>query len=63
MQPAHEKIGVVDEQWIIHVGVPSLGNQVRLSAYCRCGILDLHEIAKYKNHPRWLSLFFLKFTY
>jgi len=26
-EPAHEKIGVVDEQWIIHVGVPSLGNQ------------------------------------
>lgn len=27
VEPAHEKIGVVDDQWIIHVGVPSLGNQ------------------------------------
>ncbi|XP_024379262.1 uncharacterized protein [Physcomitrium patens] len=27
VEPAHEKIGVVDETWIIHVGVPSLGNQ------------------------------------
>ncbi|XP_059446018.1 uncharacterized protein LOC132177636 [Corylus avellana] len=25
--PAHEKIGVVDSQWIVHQGVPSLGNQ------------------------------------
>ncbi|KAG5015576.1 hypothetical protein JHK85_021712 [Glycine max] len=29
IQPAHEKIGVVDSQWIIHQSVPSLGNQVR----------------------------------
>ncbi|CAN1838645.1 hypothetical protein LINPERHAP1_LOCUS35512 [Linum perenne] len=28
IQPAHEKIGVVDSQWIVHQGVPSLGNQV-----------------------------------
>jgi hypothetical protein len=27
VQNAHEKIGVVDAQWIIHQGVPSLGNQ------------------------------------
>uniref|UniRef100_A0A7N0U264 Uncharacterized protein n=1 Tax=Kalanchoe fedtschenkoi TaxID=63787 RepID=A0A7N0U264_KALFE len=27
VQPAHEKIGVVDAQWIIHQGLPSLGNQ------------------------------------
>ncbi|TKY60234.1 hypothetical protein E2542_SST17330 [Spatholobus suberectus] len=27
VQPAHEKIGVVDSQWIIHQSVPSLGNQ------------------------------------
>jgi len=26
-QPAHEKIGVVDAQWIVHQAVPSLGNQ------------------------------------
>ncbi|TYG49511.1 hypothetical protein ES288_D10G100100v1 [Gossypium darwinii] len=26
-QPSHEKIGVVDAQWIVHQGVPSLGNQ------------------------------------
>ncbi|KAL6328605.1 hypothetical protein AAG906_003290 [Vitis piasezkii] len=26
-QPAHEKIGVVDSQWIVHQTVPSLGNQ------------------------------------
>ncbi|KAJ7945450.1 Lysine ketoglutarate reductase trans-splicing protein (DUF707) [Quillaja saponaria] len=27
VDPAHDKIGVVDSQWIIHQGVPSLGNQ------------------------------------
>ncbi|OIV98448.1 hypothetical protein TanjilG_16775 [Lupinus angustifolius] len=27
VQPAHEKIGVVDAQWIVHQGIPSLGNQ------------------------------------
>ncbi|KAJ7543800.1 hypothetical protein O6H91_09G052900 [Diphasiastrum complanatum] len=27
VEPAHEKIGVVDAQWIIHKGVPSLGQQ------------------------------------
>uniref|UniRef100_A0A0E0FZH9 Uncharacterized protein n=1 Tax=Oryza nivara TaxID=4536 RepID=A0A0E0FZH9_ORYNI len=27
IQPAHEKIGVVDSQWIVHQVVPSLGNQ------------------------------------
>ncbi|RVX05729.1 hypothetical protein CK203_027377 [Vitis vinifera] len=26
-QPAHEKIGVVDSQWIVHQTVPLLGNQ------------------------------------
>ncbi|XP_068636659.1 uncharacterized protein [Aristolochia californica] len=26
-EPAHEKIGVVDQQWIIHQVIPSLGNQ------------------------------------
>ncbi|KAK4358282.1 hypothetical protein RND71_023892 [Anisodus tanguticus] len=29
IQPAHEKIGVVDAQWIVHLSVPSLGNKVR----------------------------------
>ena len=28
LQPAHEKIGVVDSQYIVHKVVPSLGNQV-----------------------------------
>lgn len=28
LQPAHEKIGVVDSQWVVHQVVPSLGNQV-----------------------------------
>lgn len=28
MQPPHEKIGVVDTQWVVHQSVPSLGNQV-----------------------------------
>ncbi|TKY47691.1 hypothetical protein E2542_SST29751 [Spatholobus suberectus] len=28
VEPAHEKIGVVDSQWIVHQGLPSLGNQV-----------------------------------
>ncbi|CAN1182194.1 hypothetical protein LINPERPRIM_LOCUS40718 [Linum perenne] len=27
IQPAHEKIGVVDSQWIIHQVIPSLGSQ------------------------------------
>ncbi|KAK1261122.1 hypothetical protein QJS04_geneDACA002421 [Acorus gramineus] len=27
VEPAHEKIGVVDSQWIIHQAIPSLGNQ------------------------------------
>lgn len=27
VEPAHEKIGVVDSQWIVHNVVPSLGNQ------------------------------------
>ncbi|KAK9272167.1 hypothetical protein L1049_002538 [Liquidambar formosana] len=27
VEPAHERIGVVDSQWIVHQGVPSLGNQ------------------------------------
>ena len=27
-QPPHEKIGVVDTQWIVHQGIPSLGDQV-----------------------------------
>ncbi|PNX83645.1 hypothetical protein L195_g039689, partial [Trifolium pratense] len=26
-EPAHEKIGVVDTQWVIHQKVPSLGDQ------------------------------------
>ncbi|KAF8403072.1 hypothetical protein HHK36_011166 [Tetracentron sinense] len=29
VQPAHEKIGVVDSQWVVHQVIPSLGNQVR----------------------------------
>ncbi|XP_073057609.1 uncharacterized protein [Primulina eburnea] len=29
VEPANEKIGVVDAQWIVHQGVPSLGNQAR----------------------------------
>lgn len=28
LQPAHERIGVVDSQWIIHQVIPSLGRQV-----------------------------------
>jgi hypothetical protein len=28
VEPAHEKIGVVDSQWIIHQSLPSLGSQV-----------------------------------
>ncbi|XP_042067727.1 uncharacterized protein LOC121811039 [Salvia splendens] len=27
VDPAHEKIGVVDSQWIVHLVIPSLGNQ------------------------------------
>ncbi|KAF8397699.1 hypothetical protein HHK36_016621 [Tetracentron sinense] len=29
VDPAYEKIGVVDSQWVIHQVIPSLGNQVR----------------------------------
>ncbi|GER25351.1 hypothetical protein STAS_00926 [Striga asiatica] len=29
VEPAHEKIGVVDAQWIVHQSLPSLGGQVR----------------------------------
>ncbi|PRQ49948.1 hypothetical protein RchiOBHm_Chr2g0127631 [Rosa chinensis] len=29
VEPAHEKIGVVDAQWIVHQGVPSLLNQAQ----------------------------------
>ncbi|XP_042048626.1 uncharacterized protein LOC121794505 isoform X3 [Salvia splendens] len=27
VEPAHERIGVVDAQWIVYQTVPSLGNQ------------------------------------
>lgn len=27
VEPAHEKIGVIDAQWVVHQTVPSLGNQ------------------------------------
>lgn len=27
VEPAHEKIGVVDDQWVLHQSIPSLGNQ------------------------------------
>ena len=37
-QPAHEKIGVVDSQWIVHQVIPSLGNQVLLR------LLVLHHL-------------------
>jgi hypothetical protein len=47
MQPAYEKIGVVDEQWIIHVGVPSLGNQVGQSAYPVSSSLELVSRSQY----------------
>ncbi|XVE59085.1 hypothetical protein DITRI_Ditri05aG0016700 [Diplodiscus trichospermus] len=30
VEPAHEKIGVVDSQWIVHQVIPSLGNQGKL---------------------------------
>lgn len=33
LQPAHEKIGVVDSQWIVHQVVPSLGNQVTVIVF------------------------------
>ncbi|XP_074357703.1 uncharacterized protein LOC141697305 [Apium graveolens] len=27
VEPAHEKIGVVDSQWVVHASIPTLGNQ------------------------------------
>lgn len=32
-QPAHERIGVIDSQWIIHQVIPSLGNQISISIF------------------------------
>lgn len=34
-QPAREKIGVVDSQWIVHQTIPSLKRQVSLSKGCQ----------------------------
>lgn len=34
MQIPHQKIGVVDTQWIVHQSVPSLGNQVNEALKC-----------------------------
>lgn len=39
LQPAHEKIGVVDSQWIVHQVIPSLGSQV-----CHHQIVNLSVI-------------------
>lgn len=51
-QPAHEKIGVVDSQWIVHQTVPSLGNQVET-----CFLLVLYHTIVYGNeifsNPFW----------
>uniref|UniRef100_A0A6N2KRA1 Glycosyl transferase 64 domain-containing protein n=1 Tax=Salix viminalis TaxID=40686 RepID=A0A6N2KRA1_SALVM len=33
VEPAHEKIGVVDSQWIIHQVIPSLGSQISYVLY------------------------------
>ncbi|THU46606.1 hypothetical protein C4D60_Mb09t06690 [Musa balbisiana] len=33
VESAHETIGVVDSQWIAHLNIPSLGNQVRQRCY------------------------------
>ncbi|KAK0591315.1 hypothetical protein LWI29_038319 [Acer saccharum] len=32
VEPAHEKIGVIDGQWIVHQGVPTLGSQGKADA-------------------------------
>ncbi|KAL6551456.1 hypothetical protein OROGR_007610 [Orobanche gracilis] len=34
-QPAHERIGVVDSQWIVHQDVSSLGNQGKVRERCK----------------------------
>ncbi|KAJ0763325.1 hypothetical protein HanPI659440_Chr08g0279411 [Helianthus annuus] len=53
VQPAYERIGVVDAQWIVHQGVPSLGNQGNEDdgetrwkgpAYERIGVVDAQWI-------------------
>nr|CAB3459912.1 unnamed protein product [Digitaria exilis] len=36
VEPAHEKIGVVDSQWIVHQVVPSLGNQIAATSWSTC---------------------------
>ncbi|KAF5937757.1 hypothetical protein HYC85_025263 [Camellia sinensis] len=42
VEPAHEKIGVVDSQWVVHQVIPSLGNQLYLKEEMnRPGIVGL----------------------
>ncbi|CAN1838644.1 hypothetical protein LINPERHAP1_LOCUS35512 [Linum perenne] len=43
VEPAHEKIGVVDSQWIVHQGVPSLGNQVTTRKNHNSGFKQVRE--------------------
>jgi len=57
LQPAHEKIGVVDSQWIVHQVVPSLGNQVRIT-HCVVWVSDLtiaseFAISNVNLFPSW----------
>ena len=40
-QSPHNKIGVVDAQWIIHQGIPSLGNQVSIDLTLRAEFFTL----------------------
>lgn len=46
MQPAHEKIGVVDSQWVVHQSFPSLGNQVNP---IELSLLDLTLTSSLRN--------------
>lgn len=56
-QPAHEKIGVVDSQWIIHQVIPSLGSQVSHHPFAICyGVVDnIRDIIKLQNMYRFFS--------
>ncbi|XP_058101726.1 uncharacterized protein LOC131245940 isoform X2 [Magnolia sinica] len=56
VEPAHEKIGVVDSQWIVHQVIPSLGNQRALCSClykdCLVGSLD----SRFLLISPWLAL-------
>ncbi|KVI00192.1 hypothetical protein Ccrd_021565 [Cynara cardunculus var. scolymus] len=47
VEPAHEKIGVVDSQWIVHQVIPTLGSQV---SHCNLYMLFIVACMKLGSH-------------